>query len=91
VQQVHAIRARGAVPLLAPAPMLVSGLASPQLGAQLAHLSDQVQQALGPGVWLAPRLGTARRSATLGGRDAWRAGRLRWTRQVQGGVGQRPG
>jgi len=75
VRQARAIRARGAVPLLAPAPMLVSELASPHLDAQLAQLSDQVQQALGPGVWLALRLDSEVCYATLDGQHAWRAGR----------------
>lgn len=88
VAQVEAIRARGALPVLAAAPVLVTpqNRADVELAAQ--QLGLLVEQRYGPGVWLSPPIDTTVGGTTLDGQHATPLGRRRWTAMIVAAVGR---
>ncbi len=80
--QLQLIRARGARPLLAPVPVLALPAARSVVEQDLAQLSAQLRQRIGPGVWLTPIVNTDSAASTLDGEHATPAGRQQWTAQV---------
>lgn len=80
--QLKIIAQAGAIPIIAPPPMLTTSKDMPELQAELQTLGRRLSSGMGSGSWIAPRIETDLRYFTLEGQHTSGEGRQRWTDDV---------